>query len=219
MKPETKLQLNDWITALGEKFWESEGLTKLGSQLAQEYSKFTCYPKPNQIFSALEKCQYKDLKFIIIGADPYSNGEGNGVCFSINKDILRVPPSLQKIYKAIEKECYNGLLVEFDYSLDYLTKQGGLLINSSLTVRKSIPGSHNYIWNDFMKIFLAVISCKKENLIVILIGKTAQELQQYISKEGNHKVYCLEHPSYAARQNRDWETKGILKETSSIINW
>src|SRR5690349_17413659 len=146
MNDYNKNLIGDWYNTLGEKFWESEGLTKLGSLLSVEYQKYKCYPEPQNIFLAFNKCQYKDLKFLIIGQDVYPGGEGTGICFGIDHNkTIKIPPSLEKIYKAVEKECYDGFLVEFDYSLEYLCRQGGLLLNSSLTVRKGIPGSHNYI--------------------------------------------------------------------------
>lgn len=220
MKEETKLKLVDWYDELGESFWNSVGFNKIIQFISKEYSVYPCYPEPKNIFNAFYATPFKDIKGIFLGQDVYPGGEGTGICFGIDENKTRyVPPSLNKIYKAIEKECYNGMLIEFDYSMEKYAKMGLLMLNSCLTIRKGLPGSHNYIWFDFMKILLTAITCKKEGLLIFLIGRSAQDLQQYISKESNHKIYLLEHPAYSARQNRDWDSKGVFKETSSVIKW
>ena len=58
-----------------------------------------CYPPRHLIFNAFKTTQFKDLKAVIVGQDPYiKEGEAMGLCFSIPK-IVKVPPSLKNIYK------------------------------------------------------------------------------------------------------------------------
>lgn len=64
-----------------------------------ETSGVQIFPPKELIFNAFKKVQFKDLKCVIVGQDPYIKpGEAMGLCFSIPKNI-KVPPSLKNIYK------------------------------------------------------------------------------------------------------------------------
>ena len=92
------------------------------------------------IFSALNNCKFDDVKLVILGQDPYHNpNQANGLAFSVPENTAH-PPSLINIFKEIEQD----LNVEYPLSGDLMpwVNQGVLLLNSTLTVRKNIPGSH-----------------------------------------------------------------------------
>ena len=56
------------------------------------------------IFSALNCCNFDDLKVVILGQDPYHGlGQANGLCFSVN-DGVSFPPSLINIFKELESD-------------------------------------------------------------------------------------------------------------------
>lgn len=213
MKESTKKQLGDWYSEF-KPFWESPGMNEIIQQITQEYKNYKIYPEPQNIFKAFELCPFKSLKAVILGMDPYNDGQALGLAFGVNS--LKINPSLRKIHEAIERECYNGLLVEFDYTLEYLAKQGVLLLNTALTVREKQPGSHMKIWEPFTQGLLALISCKKD-LIWFLWGKHAQKMRDFIY--GEPEIYFAEHPSYAARLGRPWETNGQFYKTNHIIKW
>ena len=66
----------------------------------------------------------------------------------MSKDI-KIPPSLLNIFKEIKNDI--GKEVPKSGNLEYLAKQGVLLLNSVLTVRHGKPGSHrNKGWNYFL---------------------------------------------------------------------
>ena len=48
----------------------------------------TIYPSNENIFRALNLTQFKDVKVVIIGQDPYhGENEANGLAFSINNEV------------------------------------------------------------------------------------------------------------------------------------
>jgi len=80
-----------------------------------------------------------------------------GLCFSVPKNI-KCPPSLKNIYNTIYTQNSNQPKIAklFDFpdpmhgDLTNWTKNGVLLLNASLTVKKNEPKSHfNYGWVNF----------------------------------------------------------------------
>ena len=94
---------------------------------------------------------------VIIGQDPYHNpNQANGLAFSVPMNIKH-PPSLVNIFKEIEQD----LSIKYPLSgdLSHWIKQGVLLLNSTLTVRKNKPGSHqNRGWENFTNEVIKLIS-------------------------------------------------------------
>ena len=133
----------------------------------------------------------KNLKVIIIGQDCYHGTEqANGLCFSVNESINN-PPSLKNILK----EMKNDLNIQ-SRSSDFtsLSKQGVLLLNSSLTVHERLAGSHLKIWEKFTNNIIEYISNHSKNdLVFILWGNYAKEKKKLIDKR--HFVIEGTHPS------------------------
>lgn len=102
---------------------------------------------------------FEKIKVIIVGQDPYhGDNQANGLCFSVNKGI-DCPPSLKNIFKEIHN---NFGLERINPDFSDLAKQGVLLLNSVLTVRRKFPGSHKYVgWETFTDKVLEIISEKK----------------------------------------------------------
>ena len=73
-------------------------------------------------------------------------------------------------------------------------KQGVLLLNTSLTVEVSKPGSHSNIgWDNFIHDIIKLIN-KKPNVVYILWGKHAHRFSRYINNK-NHLILFGSHPS------------------------
>ena len=63
----------------------------------------------------------------------------------------------------------------------YWVKQGVLLLNSTLTVRKNQPGSHqNMGWENFTNEIINLISVKKNNVVFFLWGSYAKKKSNLI---------------------------------------
>ena len=110
----------------------------------------TICPPYDEIFNAFKYCSFSETKVVIFGQDPYfQKGIANGLAFSVrpNKPI---PSSLKNIYKEIENDV--GKSKNRDGCLKSWARQGVLLLNSSLTVQESKPGSHSNIgWDVLLK--------------------------------------------------------------------
>ncbi len=167
--------------------------TDLTSFVRDEYMNHTVYPPGKQIFNAFDHCPFDQVKVVIIGQDPYHGAQqANGLCFSV-KDGIKMPPSLVNIFK----ELVNDLGTEIPPSgnLERWADQGVLLLNATLTVRASSPGSHqNKGWETFTDAVIKVVSQEKENVVFILWGAYAQKKGAVIDKT-KHCVIESPHPS------------------------
>tara|TARA_B100001059_G_scaffold235896_1_gene283591 strand:- start:1965 stop:2642 length:678 start_codon:yes stop_codon:yes gene_type:complete len=149
-------------------------------------------PPINDIFNAFKYCSFLSTKVVIFGQDPYfQSGLANGLAFSVDKH-QKIPASLKNIYKEIENDV--GPTKNKDGCLMSWAKQGVLLLNTSLTVELSKPGSHSHIgWNNFICDVIKLIN-KKRNVVFILWGQHAKTYSKFITNK-DHLILCGSHPS------------------------
>jgi uracil-DNA glycosylase len=122
------------------------------------------------------------------------------LCFSVNKGI-DYPPSLKNIFKEIQN---NFGLERINPDFSDLAKQGVLLLNSVLTVRRKFPGSHKYVgWETFTDKVLEIISEKKDNLVFMLWGNYAKNKKKFILNK-NHLILESGHPSPLSANKGYW---------------
>jgi uracil-DNA glycosylase len=151
------------------------------------------YPPGPMIFNAFNQTPFDQLKVVILGQDPYHNpGEAMGLSFSVPQGV-RVPPSLQNIYKEINTSL--GYPVPKHGDLTKWAAQGVLLLNAILTVEKNMPASHSKIgWASFTDDVIRTISEQKTGIVFLLWGKFAQTKKALIDTE-KHFVFESAHPS------------------------
>ena len=207
---------NFWKKFL-EKEFNSNYFQNIIKNTKEEYSKFICFPKGNNIFRAFDECPFQKLKVIIIGQDPYhGDNQANGLCFSVNNDIDN-PPSLTNIFhelnnNIIENKRENSDLIDW-------SNQGVLLLNSILTVRRKFPGSHRYIgWETFTDNVIKTISKKKKNLVFMLWGNYAKNKEKHIF-DNKHLILKSGHPSPLSANKGYWfGNNHFIKCNEFLIN-
>jgi uracil-DNA glycosylase len=78
--------------------------------------------------------------------------------------------------------------------LERWARQGVLLLNATLTVRASTPGSHqNKGWEVFTDAAIKKISDEKEHVVFLLWGAYAQKKGEVIDRS-KHLVLMSAHP-------------------------
>lgn len=188
---------NDWDEKL-KIVWESEGFKKFYNIVEEEYRTKTIFPPKDHIFEALKLTSYQDTRVVIVGQDPYhGTGEAHGLSFSVQKGV-KVPPSLQNIYKELFDDL--GIPPKSDGDLSGWAKSGVLLLNAVLTVVKDTPASHrNLGWERLTNYIIQVLNEKEEPVVFILWGNFAKEKAKLITNP-RHLVLTSAHPSpFAAR--------------------
>lgn len=203
-----------WKNILSSEF-EKPYFLDLLSFVKNEYLNTICYPPKNQIFDAFNFCLFEDIKIVIIGQDPYHGiGQANGLCFSVN-DGVSFPPSLTNIFKEIKQD----LKIPFPKSgnLERWARQGVLLLNVTLTVKKSEAGSHqNKGWEVFTDAVIQKISNDKENIVFLLWGGFAKKKGIKIDRT---KHYVLEtgHPSPLSANRGLWFGNNHFSNTNIFL--
>ena len=213
-----------WYEKLKDEF-NSTDYKKLEEWLNHEYKTKTIFPKPENVFNALNLVPYEKVKVVIIGQDPYHNpNQAHGLSFSVEKDVT-IPPSLINIFKELQNDlnCYipnNGNLTKW-------AKQGILLLNSVLTVEKNKPNSHkNKGWEKITSKIIELLNQRNDPIIFLLWGNNAKQLGKFINKD-KHYVLTAVHPSPMSANQGGWfgckhfsKTNNILKKLGKEpIDW
>jgi uracil-DNA glycosylase len=181
-----------WKSKLDSEF-QKPYFEQLIQFVKQEYQHNTVYPPGKEIFRAFDYVDFNDLKVVIIGQDPYHGpGQANGLCFSVHEGV-GMPPSLKNIFKEIQHDL--GKPIPKNGELERWARQGVLLLNATLTVRASSPGSHqNKGWESFTDAVIRKISDEKSNIVFLLWGAYAQKKGEIIDRN-KHLVLMSAHPS------------------------
>ncbi|MGR3952192.1 MAG: uracil-DNA glycosylase [Chlamydia sp.] len=192
-----------WMERLQQEL-SQEYMINLMGFLEREYQAHPgeIFPSRNEIFSAFIATPFDKVKVVIIGQDPYHGiGQAHGLSFSVQPGV-RLPPSLQNIYKELQSDL--GISPPTSGYLMKWAENGVLLLNATLTVRKSEPMSHHKKgWERFTDAVVRTLLREKKELVFLLWGKNAQEkclqFENEIQKE--HLILKAPHPSpYSANQ-------------------
>lgn len=183
---------NDWENLMEDEF-QKDYYLKLRKFLINEYKTKPIYPNMYDIFNALHYTEYKNVKVLILGQDPYHGyNQAHGLSFSV-KPGIPAPPSLVNIYKELQSDlgCYipnNGYLKKW-------SDQGVMLLNTVLTVRAGQANSHkNKGWEHFTDKVISLLNDREEPIVFILWGRNAQSKLNII-KNSRHYIIKSVHPS------------------------
>ena len=183
---------NDWDNLLAEEV-EKPYMCELREFLREEYKAYRIYPSKADMFRALKLTPYGEVCVAILGQDPYHQpGQAMGMSFSVREGV-RVPPSLQNIYKEIENT--TGRHQPANGDLTRWATQGVLLLNAVLTVRDSQPKSHaGKGWEQFTDFIISLLNQREQPIVFMLWGADAKRKQELITSP-QHLVLTAAHPS------------------------
>jgi len=160
---------------------------------AERGSGKTIYPPHEQVFAALKLTEFKQVKVVILGQDPYhGTNQANGLCFSVNPE-QPLPPSLRNIYKELgnDLKCTppsNG-------DLSHWAKQGVLLLNTVLTVEAGKANSHKGRgWEVFTDHIIKSLNHTSQPIVFLLWGSQAKAKSSLINNP-KHTILSAPHPS------------------------
>ena len=168
---------------------------QLTESVRNEYRNSLCFPPGKLVFNAFNLCPFDKVKVVILGQDPYYNGQAMGLSFSVPKGI-KLPPSLRKIYKEIGEDLCKPMPESGD--LTRWAEQGVLLLNTTLTVRADGANSHKHLgWQKFTDAAIKALSEHREHIVFMLWGNDAKKKERLIDTN-RHRIIKSYHP--AARQ-------------------
>ena len=151
------------------------------------------YPPRSLIFNALGLTPLESVKVVVLGQDPYhGEGQAHGLSFSVERRV-KIPPSLRNIYKELSTDL--GCELPDHGDLTMWAEQGVLLLNSVLTVEKSLAASHkNKGWETFTDKVISVINDHCDHVVFLLWGAYAHKKGKSIDTS-KHLVLQSVHPS------------------------
>lgn len=203
----------NWAKLLSDEF-QKPYFKELQNFLEDEYSHKTIYPEMECIFSALNAVKYEDVKVVIIGQDPYHEpGQAHGLAFSV-QDGVEIPPSLVNIFKEIEDDL--SIKCKKSGNLVRWAKQGVLLLNTSLTVRRGQANSHHGKgWEIFTERIIQLLSARPDPMVFLLWGSNAQAFASEIAPQ--HLVLKAPHPSPLSAYRGFFGCKHFSKANNFLI--
>jgi uracil-DNA glycosylase len=215
-----------WANLLKDEF-QKDYMKELQAFLNDEIiKKNIVYPPLPLIFNAFCQTAYEDVKVVIMGQDPYhGEGQAHGLSFSVPDGIV-APPSLKNIFI----ELMNDLKIKKPNTGNLISwaKQGVLLLNATLSVRKAEPKSHyGKGWELFTDKVIELLSKREDPLVFLLWGNSAKEKIFNIFKDNNTKHLILQaaHPSFYSAHNffgckHFSKTNEFLKKNNKMpIDW
>lgn len=214
---------NEWDALLADEL-KKDYYLRLREFLKQEYSTRRIYPPMNDIFNALRRTSYSDVKAVILGQDPYHGaGQAHGMCFSVKKGTPP-PPSLQNIFKELKSDL--GIDPPNHGELTAWADSGVLLLNTVLTVREGMANSHRGMgWEQFTDRIIELLNQREKPMVFLLWGGNARSKARLITNP-NHLVLQCAHPSPLSAYNgffgcRHFSKTNTFLEQHGIapINW
>lgn len=206
---------NSWNDILKDEF-NKDYYKKLRSKLVKEYNEHTIYPDKYDIFNALHYTDFKDVKVVILGQDPYHGpNQAHGLSFSVKLGIS-TPPSLKNIFKELHDDlgCYipnNGYLKKW-------ADQGVLLLNTVLTVRAGAANSHKGLgWELFTNSIISSLNCSKHSIVFILWGSNAISKKKLITNPDHYIIESV-HPSPLSAHRGFFGSKPFSKSNKFLIS-
>jgi len=183
-----------WLKHLKDEF-NKPYMVKLKEKLQNlKKNKIIFYPPGSLIFNSFNLTPLEKIKVVILGQDPYHGpGQAHGLCFSVPEGV-RPPPSLLNIYKELESDLDKKVNIQ-NGNLEAWANQGVFLLNTTLTVEKSKPLSHQDLgWSEFTDTVISLINKELKNIVFILWGSHAQTKKNLIDLNKHH-ILTSPHPS------------------------
>ncbi len=163
-----------WASALAPA---EEQIGAMGEFLRAESSagRPYCPPGPSVLRAFQEP--FEDVRVLILGQDPYPTpGHAMGLAFSVRDDVRPLPPSLVNIFKELVADV--GVPAPAHGDLSPWSRQGVLLLNTSLTVRAGTAGSHRGRgWESVTALAVDALVARGGPLVAVLWGRDAQSVR------------------------------------------
>lgn len=193
------------------------------------------YPSDQDVFRAFDLTPLEDVRVVILGQDPYFNGEADGLAFSAAR-AKRLPLSLQRIVAEVKDDGFE-VASRWRGSLEAWARQGVLLLNTALTVQHGTPGVYMQNWSRFTAACLRFV-IENRSPHFILWGSAAMDVFKgvamgfkapflpgfepgpYYTKQRNFATYTYSaHP--AARSATPNPLKGSrpFSKANEVLSW
>ena len=209
-KIKEKVSSSDWAPILNPWLDSTDHYNVVKALKSANESGVRFTPRYGDAYNAILHCPVDQLKVVMIGQDPYPQPDvADGIAFSCSKKG-KPEASLRYIFKALDTP-------DADPNLKRWSDQGVLLLNTAMTVEVNNVGSHYDMWKPFMSSLLTEISNLRPDIIVVGLGKKAQEWLSYFPFGTKLEV---SHPASAAyRKGGTWDHQNVFNRINEYLTW
>jgi len=148
--------------------------------LIEELENEEISPPLAKVFRVFNK-PVTDYRAVIVGQDPYPTpGHANGLAFSVDPSITKLPVSLRNIFTEYSSD--TGFPIPENGDLSSWANNGVALINSSLSLHMRNKKSHLTIgWQEITSTALRALAL--QGSVAILWGSHAQKVGSVFDRE------------------------------------
>jgi uracil-DNA glycosylase len=197
-------------------FFKMDKVKKMLNHISS-FLDYSMTPSLAEVFNPFVYTSFEDLRVVLVGQDPYHNGEANGLVFSSEN----VNTCVKNIYSMMERtlQCKTPEHGNFHY----WAIQGVLLIPMSLTTKFGKSNAHERIWVPFINCLMEEISNRKKNIVFMLWGKPVQKLKEKIDSKKHYILttsspYAMEH-GFDKCNHFQLANKYFSKHKLQLIDW
>lgn len=206
-----------WHKVVGEEWynffpelWDSDYMEKLLTHISHRYQSATVYPEMSNLFRAFKQCPFNKLKVVIISNSNYDESSKGLLFDDVERIVLK--QSSRIIMETVERECYDGFKLSYDFGLQNWANQGVLLLNTSLTYEK-FGEDHTKYWRNFIDAIIKKLN-DVNGLHVCLWGDKAKSFKSNLDPKKVH-IYEEVHPLDTLV---DWDCDHFSEINKSINN-
>jgi uracil-DNA glycosylase len=202
-----------WLAALNPEtrkpYWAD-----LARFVSEERKQYTVFPPVADVFNAFRYTPLDKVKVFLLGQDPYHGpGQAHGLCFSVRPGVA-LPASLRNIYQELKDDL--GIAPVRHGYLASWAKQGVMMLNACLTVRKGAANSHsNKGWESFTDAAIRAVNDQKRRVVFLLWGAYAQKKIPLIDQK-RHLIIKSAHPSPFSADNGFFGSKPFSKINAAL---
>ncbi|MDQ0321948.1 uracil-DNA glycosylase [Pararhizobium capsulatum DSM 1112] len=214
---ETAVRLEEsWKVALFGEFSQPY-MVGLKSFLQEEKAQGKAiFPRGSEYFRALDLTPLDKVRVVVLGQDPYhGEGQAHGLSFSVLPGV-RPPPSLVNIFKELQSDL--DIKPAGHGFLEHWAKQGVLLLNSVLTVERSMAASHQGKgWERFTDAIIRAVNEQPHSVVFILWGAYAQKKAAFVD-QSRHLILKSPHPSPLSAHNGFFGSRPFSKANAFLVS-
>lgn len=182
---------NSWDEVLKGEF-EKDYYLKLREFLKAEYGSRVIYPDMYDIFNALKFTPYEKVKAVILGQDRITSLDRH-MALLFGKERSCKTAFTRKYLQGTSGR--SGDRAASHGNLESWAKNGVMLLNTVLTVRRSSANSHaGRGWEIFTDRVIELLNQREEPMVFILWGRNAKNKEALITNP-KHCILKGAHPS------------------------
>lgn len=209
---------NDWRDVLLAHV-DNPKVQALEDFLASDCLEHEVCPPREDWFRAFHTTPPDQVKVVIVGQDPYMNGEATGLSFSV-KPGYKLTPSARNIVKEITGVSKIVTFHNGDFS--EWAENGVLMLNTCLTTRFGQAGAHGKKgWEILTGAAIDYLATLDQPIVYLAWGRWAHDVAAQ-DQNPNHHVIRTSHPSplAASRSGKDFPAflgSGCFEAANQIL--